>query len=182
MRHFTGCANKQKGMTLLVAMITLIMLMLLGLSAMQASNTMSKLAGNLQFQNEAMNRAETALIAGENMLLTGTNSQDPLFFNLSTTSTGTTAKPYYGPNATLTQNLLTTWPTAASVDAAGTEQFIIQLISANKLCPPGQNCLSMGGQGVAPPTQYYLFRVTARGQTMRGAVRYVESIVQVPAP
>lgn len=178
MRHIT--ANKQKGVTLVVAMVMLIVLMLLGISAMTASGIMSRLAGNLQFQNEAKNRAENALVMGEALLMAGTNSQNTAF---STPGAATTALPFYDPTAVL--NPLTTWPPVAySVDPAGTEQFIIQQVSSVKSPPAGQQIPSLGGGGgpVAPTTNYYLFRVTAKGTSVRGATRLVESIVQVPTP
>lgn len=177
MRDIT--ANKQKGVTLVVAMVMLIVLMLLGISAMTASGIMSRLAGNLQFQNEAKNRAENALVTGEALLMVGTNSQNTAF---STPGAATTALPFYDPTAVL--NPLTAWPPIAySVDPAGTEQFIIQQVSSIKSTPAGQQIPSLGGgQPPAPSSNYYLFRVTAKGTSVRGATRLVESIVQVPAP
>ena len=170
-------------MTLLVAMIMLIMLMLLGLSAMQASNTMIRLAGNLQFQNEAMNRAEIALIAGENLLKSSTiwptNCSQSTNTPFLTPGAATNNLPLYDPTATL--NPQTNWPSVTSaVDAAQTEQFFIQLISKNAVVPLGYSD-QIGRQATTQSHSYYLFRVTARGRTMRGAVRYVESILQVPA-
>ncbi|MGB8518053.1 MAG: hypothetical protein WCD45_09205 [Gallionella sp.] len=170
--------KKQRGVTLLVAMITLIVLMLLGVGAMVASNTMFKLAGNLQFENEAKNRAESTLTIAENYLLTGANSQNSAF---TTPNKATATLPFYDPTATL--DPLNSWPAAASSPAGVSGgQFIIQLMSNVKICPPGSNCLAQGSQAVTPPTQYYLFRVTAKGSSMRGAKRFVESIMQVPAP
>jgi Tfp pilus assembly protein PilX len=180
MKHLTGRVDRQKGVTLVIAMVMLIVLMLLGISAMTASGLMSRLAGNLQFQNEAKYRAENALVAGESLLLTGTNSQNNAF---STPGSATAALPFYDPTAVLSP--LSSWPAASySVDAAGTQQYIIQLISSIPSPPAGQQITSMGGGGgpVTPTTNYYLFRVTAKGTSVRGATRLVESIVQVPAP
>lgn len=180
MKHLIGRADRQKGVTLVIAMVMLIVLMLLGISAMTASGVMSRLAGNLQFQNEAKYRAENALVAGENLLMTGTNSQNAAF---STSGAETTALPFYDPTAAL--DPVSSWPAIAhSVDAAGTQQFIIQKISSVPSPPAGQQITSMGGGGgpVTPSTNYYLFRVTARGTSVRGATRLVESIVQIPAP
>jgi Tfp pilus assembly protein PilX len=170
MEYSSHSRNKQKGMTLMVAMITLVVLMLLGVGAMVASNTMFKLAGNLQFENEAKNRAESALNKAEDWLLSGTNTSNVGFT--------TSAAPYYDPTAVVTP--LNSWPSAASATASSGEQFIIQRITVNKICPPGSNCLAMGGQGVVPATQYHLYRVTARGVSARGATKFVESIVQAP--
>lgn len=173
MRHTLTLPNKQKGMTLMVAMITLVVLMLLGLGAMTASNTMFKLAGNLQFQNEAKNRAESALIKAETWLVASVGTTP----NSTNAGFTTTAAPYYAPGTTLSP--LTSWPNAASAPATG-EQFIIQRITSTQVVPPGYTiCFPQPCQTTLPP-KYHLYRVIARGQSSRGAVRYVESIMQVP--
>lgn len=170
--------KQQRGMTLLVAMITLIVLMLLGVGAMVASNTMFKLAGNLQFQNEAKNRAESTLTLAENYLMSGIVSQSAAFI---TPGQATTAQPFYDPTSTI--DPLNNWSTlaASSPPAVTGGQFVIQLITPVKLTAVGQQgqTTCMG----CPPgvsTDFNLFRVTARGQSGRGATRFVESIVQVP--
>lgn len=171
MKSLNHIPKRQRGMTLLVAMITLIVLMLMGVGAMVASNTMFKLAGNLQFENEAKNRAESALTKAESWLMNGGSTNAG--FN-------TTSAPFYDPTAVLTP--LTNWPSAASSTATN-EQFIVQQITTanTKVTPPGNAAGLDGGTGaVSLPPTYNLFRVTARGQAGRGATRFVESIVQVP--
>ena len=58
-------SNKQLGSTLIISLIILVILMLLGVSAVTTSNTQYKLAGNLQFEDAAMNNTETAINAAE---------------------------------------------------------------------------------------------------------------------
>lgn len=166
MKHYKEMPKYQQGMTLMVAMITLIVLMLMGIGAMVASNTMFKLAGNLQFQNEAKNRAESALIKGENWLLA--NSGNAGF-------TATNA-PYYAPGTVVEP--LTGWPNQAVSPATG-EQYIVQRITSTKVTPSGYT-VCMGCPPTSPPPSYNLFRVTARGTSARGATRYVQSIMQIP--
>ncbi len=168
--------HKQQGMTLLVAMITLVVLMLLGLGAMEASKTMFKLAGNLQFENEAKNRAENTLIIAESWLMSGGGAANAGF-----TTPGGVA-PYYDTTATAPLSPLTNWPSAASQPAGiSGGQFIVQQLTPvnGKVSPPNQSTCMGCQQSAASPT-YNLFRVTARGTTYRGAARYIESIVQVP--
>jgi Tfp pilus assembly protein PilX len=160
-------AHKQKGMTLLVALVTLIVLMLLGISAMNASNTMLKLAGNLQYENEAKNRAESALITAEGWLMSGANASNAGF----TTSTG------YLFNQAASVDPLSSWPSGASSVGAN-EAFIIQRITATPVTPPGEQ-VDEDGNKTTIKSAYHLYRVTARGQSARGAQRYVESIVQI---
>ncbi len=181
MRKLTHTSNSQRGMTLLVALITLIVLMLLGVGAMVASNTMFKLAGNLQFENEAKNRAESTLTVAENILMYQGLASNSAFTTPNTGNTG----PYFDSTSTVPLNPLTSWPSNASSVSATGGQFIIQMITtgqtAGKVSPLGQasgsTCMNCG---TPPLVAYNLFRVTARGQSGRGATRFVESIVQIP--
>lgn len=168
MMNLSPLAKHQKGMTLLVALITLVVLMLLGVSAMNASNTMFKLAGNLQFENEAKNRAESALNKAELWLMTGTNSANAGF----AASTGA----YFSPTANI--DPIVAWPTNA-IQVAQNEQYIIQRINAAKLSAAG-NSLALGGQSTSSSNNFNLFRVTARGVSARGASRLVQSIMLIP--
>lgn len=59
----------QKGSTLIISMIILVVLMLLGVTSMVASDTQYRLAGNLQFEDMAFNAAESALIRAEKELV-----------------------------------------------------------------------------------------------------------------
>jgi Tfp pilus assembly protein PilX len=60
--------------------------MMIGIVAVGTSDTQFKLAGNLQFDNNAMNNAELAVSTGENWLSTSQNYANPGF---STYSSGT---------------------------------------------------------------------------------------------
>ena len=62
--------RKQTGSTLIVTLIILILVMLLGVTALSTSDTQAKLTGNLQFENIALNNAETLLAQTENNLYT----------------------------------------------------------------------------------------------------------------
>ena len=53
--------KRQRGTTLIVALVILVMLAMLGLSAFQTSNTDLKGSGNVQARNEAMNAAQQAI-------------------------------------------------------------------------------------------------------------------------
>ena len=58
----------QRGSSLIVTMIMLIVLMLMGVAGVVVSNTQFRMAGNLQFQNIAQNNSESALANAENSL------------------------------------------------------------------------------------------------------------------
>ena len=58
----------QSGATLVIALIVLIVLMILGVGAVMTANSQFKMAGNLQFENQAKNNAENQLVTAENFL------------------------------------------------------------------------------------------------------------------
>lgn len=62
-----NCFGQQyeKGVALLVALILLLMLSLVGVSAMQGTTMQEKMSGNLRDQHSAFNAAEAALRQGE---------------------------------------------------------------------------------------------------------------------
>ena len=63
---------RQRGATLIVALLILVLIMIIGITAVSTSNTQYKLAGNLQFEDSAINNAETAISSAELWLSTGT--------------------------------------------------------------------------------------------------------------
>lgn len=60
--------RRQSGATLVIALIVLIVLMILGVGAVMTANSQFKMAGNLQFENQAKNNAENQLVIAENFL------------------------------------------------------------------------------------------------------------------
>lgn len=63
---------KQRGSALIISLIMLVILMLLGVMAMNAADTSYRLAGNVQFQAQALNDAEKKLVTMENGFRDGT--------------------------------------------------------------------------------------------------------------
>ncbi len=55
----------QRGATLVVALLILVLIMMIGITAVSTSNTQFRLAGNLQFEDSAMNNAEAAIAKGD---------------------------------------------------------------------------------------------------------------------
>lgn len=152
--------NHQKGMTLVVALVTLVVLMLLGIGAMVVSGNSFKLAGNLQFENEAKNRAENAIAVVEATLPTSTDGSD--------TGLPTTANYYYAAGTTL--DPVNAWPSSASA-VSGTQEVVIQKLN-NLPVGPGTdpNCIG----------KVNLYRIVAKGMAPRGTARYIEVVRQIP--
>lgn len=74
---------RQRGSALAISLIFLLLMTLLGVSAMQGSNMQERMAGNLRDRNMAFQAAEAALRAGEGWLLNIVNQdladvRDPL--------------------------------------------------------------------------------------------------------
>ena len=59
--HAARFPGRQGGATLVIALLILVLIMMIGITAVSTSNTQYKLAGNLQFEDGAMNNAETAI-------------------------------------------------------------------------------------------------------------------------
>lgn len=160
----------QRGSTLIISLVILAVLMLLGVSSMVTSSTVFNLAGNLQFQDVAMNNAEMALGRVEKDLESGTiNPADSSF-----TATGTITPSNQGkfPSGSVPDLLLeSTWNDYAAPNAHGS--YIIELVSQNSVLI-GSN-LSIGGQVSSVCSKANTYRITARGNSARGATRIVQS-------
>tara|TARA_R110002111_G_scaffold8723_3_gene31412 strand:- start:1062 stop:1607 length:546 start_codon:yes stop_codon:yes gene_type:complete len=64
--------RKQSGVVLIISLIMLVLLTLIGVTAMQVTGLEEKMAGNMKSNNLAFQSAETALREGENWLATRT--------------------------------------------------------------------------------------------------------------
>ncbi len=152
--------ERQSGATLVVALIMLVILMMLGITAVLTSNTQFKLAGNLQFENAAKNSAENQIAIAEDWLQTGSNALDPCFSNncflgklYKQGSLGTT-----DPKTKLTSS----------------SDYIIERLLEDVTLPGSEPC---SGNGAI--SDLNLYRITARGSDGRGATRYIQSIYQI---
>lgn len=163
MRDYQANIRQQKGATLVVALIVLVVLMLLGVTAVVTSNTQYKLAGNLQFENGAKNSAENQIAIAEDWVSVVANAENTCFV-----STCLTGKLYTPGSVSDPTTILT----------SGTD-YIIELLAKNTV-PPGSNMGRCGDVGVS--FNLNLYRITARGSDGRGATRYVQSIFQTKIP
>jgi type IV pilus assembly protein PilX len=162
--HMPG---NQSGSTLIISMIILILLMLLGVTAMNTSDTQYKLAGNLQFESLAMNNAEIAENAAEQWLEA----------HAATTPNPSTAV------ATLPDPLSSamTWTNADSVAAADdSHRYVIGFVSTNRspLADASLECPDPTNMRNYDCVNTYL--ITARGLSNRGATKFVQAYYAVP--
>jgi Tfp pilus assembly protein PilX len=170
----------QRGVAqLLVTVVLLIVMMMLGITAMILSSTQFNLASNLQLENIAFNLAEGGSATAESWLsdAAGANSINPGF---TTYSTGT---PYLYPIGYLATNnidpLTMTWVDSNSLAVNGddTRRYLIEKIGANNFVPNADVAQTHGLHGCQNAD---LFRITGRGTSAKGTTKLVQSNFMVP--
>ena len=183
--------SRQRGATLVVALLILVLIMMIGITAVSTSNTQYKLAGNLQFEDSALNNAEAAVTAAENWLATGLNRDNAAF-----TAVAATTDPDPGPDPA-TPHLLPrtsvpsvrderdergysiTWDDTNSlaVNGAETQRYFIELVSQNNRLQGSSQVV--GGRASSGCNQVNTYLITGRGASARGAVKFVQSYYSV---
>lgn len=164
----------QRGSTLVISLIILIILMLLGVTAMVTSNTAFKLAGNLQFENNAMNSAEAVLSEVENWLEAGTIDYNHVDFFATPPVTASTTGRY--PRNSGVDPMTMAWNDTNSA-AAGQGRYIIELMSTNSVLIGSS--VTVGGPLSYACNRVNTYRITARGTSARGAAKLVQSYFSV---
>jgi Tfp pilus assembly protein PilX len=177
--------KKQTGSTLIIGMFILILVMLLGVTAMKVSDTQFQLAGNLQFEDLAMNNAEAAVDAGERWLA-GTTGSAKNYLNSGFTTAATVNYTSAGGNA-MTAGLYpiasspdpfnySTW-SGLQVEANSNQAYLIKLASKNSsLIGSNQVTGSRASSGCSKVNTY---QITAKGTSARGATKFVQSYYSV---
>lgn len=166
-------APRQRGASLIVSLIVLILMAILGVTGMTVAETQGKQAGNVQFQNAAFNDAETASAAAASWLYTGNNFRNAGF---TTYSSGT--KQLYPMNYMTTNGidpLTMTWGNGNSlaVDASGAQRYVVEKVAAGKILPGSS--MSVGGLSSSSCKQVDVYRVTARAAGTRGSIKLVQT-------
>jgi len=167
-------SHTQRGSTLVISLIILIILMLLGVMATVTSNTAFKLAGNLQFENNAMSDAEAALSNTEIGLKTGTiNYNHTDFF---ATLPVTAAPSGFYPIGAAIDPLSLSWDNTNSA-VAGPGRSIIQLMSSSNVLVGSS--VTVGGPLSYACNKVNTYRITTHGTSARGAAKLVQSYYSV---
>jgi len=161
----------QAGSALIVVLVIMILLMLLGVTAMTTSDMQYKLTGNLQYENLAMDNAEQAAAMAERTLEAAaaslptasliTRTQDPL--TLVWDDTNSTRIDLDGDGNLDEQGRYTfTYVSTNSVPTAG-----LGLVCSDPGNEHNFDCVNT-------------YKVTARGQSGRGAIKFVQTYFAVP--
>jgi len=169
--------NRQRGAsTLFIVVVMVFVLMLLGVTAAVLSNTQFKLAGNLQFENVAFNLAEGALAPAEQWLSSGTNGKDDKF------TTYVSGSYLYPIDYLATTDLLTmTWTDSNSVAVAGndSQRYLIEKYGADN--QPLGTGLDSGGRPLTGCQKVDVFRISARGTSVKGTTKFAQTVYSVPS-
>jgi len=159
MKHFCNVPAKggESGSALIISLLILIVLTLLGLTAVRTTTLEEKMAGNLRDSDLAFQAAESALRDAEAFVesVVSTNA----FNNAGGLYGSATADPDYFAAAT--------WSTANSVAYSGSiagvanqPRYIIKYLG---VVPRPGGALNIGGYGNQQAGALHSFRITARG-------------------
>jgi type IV pilus assembly protein PilX len=160
-------AKPQRGAALIVSLIFLLIMTLLGVFALNTSTLETLMAGNNQYQTAALGDAELALASGEDDVEAVVSDTVALEFD-------TGGDHYYNSGDIDPNNL--DWSGFVHNDV-GDGQYVIEYGGSEPL--PGSST-SLGtstayGGGVAGG-DVFVFLVTARSESSKGAVRIVQSV------
>lgn len=166
---------RQHGVSLLVTLVMLVLVMLLGLSAWQLSQSQGSLSANLQFQGAAFNQGESVIAQAEQWLATGTNYKSAGF---TTYSAGTGLYPIGYLSTNNIDPLTMTWNDTNSLQGTDPNQrYLIEMLAQNKtLMGTG---LNTGGRSSSGCDRVNTYRIIARGLGARGATRFIQSVFSV---
>ena len=161
--------SRQRGAAqLFITIVLLAVIMMLGITATIISSTQFKLAGNLQFENQAFDNAEAAAAKGLSWLTTGCNGQNYVIGN----ATYLLAVP---KTAGHIDAFNFDWDSKAATVVDSSRQYVIQLMAVD---------VKLGGLGTGQPASFNdqrgnLFRITSRGTSAKGTARIVQTNVYV---
>jgi Tfp pilus assembly protein PilX len=151
--------------------------MLLGVTAMMVSDTQYKLAGNLQFEDAALNNAEAAVTTAESWLSSSTGGIANIR-NAGFTTYDSAATAHLYPTGTAPDPLTLSWSDSNSVQVGDTgKRYFIELVSVNsRLLGSSQ---AIGGRSSAGCNQTNTYLINARGTSSRGATKFIQSYFSV---
>jgi Tfp pilus assembly protein PilX len=162
---------RQAGSSLVVSMIMLAVLMLMGVGAIVVSNTQYRMAGNFQFQNQAMASAESALSQAELWVLA--NVAHP---ELAARVSGGHYPVGTGPDP---YTMAWTDATSETVGGLDSQRYIVEVLGANRYLPASSVKTCPGYTLSGPCSRVNVYRITARGTSARGSVKIVQTIFTV---
>ncbi len=160
----------QRGATLLVLIYLLLAIGLMSMTGFFLARGQYQLIGNLQFQQQAFNQAETALAVAERWLSDRANSQSADFATYNGAARGQYPIDKLADLGLDPESM--TWSDSNSI-AVGEGRYLIEQL-ARAVRQPGVS-LQVGQGATGACRSVDLFRVVARSSSTRGSSRMVES-------
>lgn len=167
-RHpdFKPGQNNQKGVSILVALVMLLILTLIGVSSMNSSIVEIKMSTSMQQQGIALNHAEELLRVGESNI-------DGILANPAAYNFASAGDGYYIATDAIDVYQID-WSgmdTIAGTDAGDT--YVIEYLGAKAI--PGES-VKIAPDGRIIGGAVHTFRITTRSVAGKGAVRLVQSM------
>ena len=161
--------TNQKGVSILVALVMLLVLTLIGVSSMNSSIVEMKMSTSMQQQGLALNRAEELLRVGETSI--DAILADPAAFNFAADGDA------YYITADAIDVYQIDWPTHGLVsikpDAGVDDTYVVEYLGAKAI--PGES-VKIAPDGRIIGGAVHTFRMTTRSVAGKGAVRLVQSM------
>jgi len=165
-------AASQRGVSLIVAMVMLIVLTLIGVSSMNTAITELKMAGSMQQQTVALNRADELLRVGEEDV--ETIVKNPSAFDFSNPGDG------YYVTADNIDVFDLDWANLNPNQGANTGDVYVTEYLGPKAIPGESVKVSTDGRIIGGAV--HTFRITSRSATGKGALRLAQSLYVTISP
>ena len=170
--NFRSSAARQRGVSLLVAMVMLIVLTLVGVSSMNTAIVELKMASSMQQQNRALNRANEMLRVAE--LDVEDIVTTPSAFNFSGGGDG------YYVTADNIDVFVRDWTNLnPNEDPDNGDLYVIEYLGPKEI-PNESVKYSTDGRIIGGAV--HTFRITSRDTTGRGALRIAQSLYVTELP
>ena len=166
--------TSQRGVSLVVALVMLLVLTLIGVSSMNTAIVELKMAGSMQQQGVALNRADEALHLAEVDVLAIVT--DPTAFDFTVAGDG-----YYVTADNIDVHEID-WATQglSSIQGANADDaYVTEYMGAKPI--PGES-VRIGTDGRIIGGAVHSFRLTSRSEAGKSALRLVQSLYVTTAP
>lgn len=171
--------KRSTGFSLITAVVIVLMMSIVGFSAMTASRSQQRSAGSAQYQLTALHEAERAVATAETWLSNGTNAKNAGFTTYnSATSPALYPRDYMSANGL--DPLIWTWSSSNSVAVGGNARYAVEKVAA-QVVPIGESRGWIYEDGNWVCKTFDLFQISARGTGGEGAARSLQSIFAVQA-
>jgi Tfp pilus assembly protein PilX len=177
-RRIAPGPKRAAGFSLITAVVIVLMVTIVGLTAMTVSRSQLANAGSAQYQVAALQEADRSVATAESWLLDGTNPKSDGFTTRSTQTPALYPRDHMASNSL--DPLTWTWNDTNSTPLnGGTSRYAIEQV-ARRVLPLGESQRDLiDEEGRTDCKVVDLFRITSRGTSAAGASRTVQSVFSV---